>query len=167
MKTRRLSEKELLNFYQLFLRVLKDGFPEYPPALIKFFSEKDFSLTVIKNKLVKKESLIWVTEDGGELVGFLLADKLYGGVSYCCWLGVEIKMRGKGIGRKLLEEWEKEVLRQGGHKLMLLTQSQKNRGFYQKSGFKEEGFEEKSWFGLDCWLFGKVIGEPKPEVFLK
>lgn len=167
MKIRRISENEVAEYYRLFLQVLKDGFPEYSSDLIKFLAEKDFSETVIKDKITKKESMIWVADEDGKLVGFLMADKLYGGVGYCSWLGVVEKMRGRGISKMLLREWEKEVIKLGGHKLILLTQSQKNRGFYQKCGFKQEGFEEKSWFGLDCWLFGKVIGEPKPEVFLK
>ena len=167
MEIRRISEKEVAEYYQLFLLVLKEGFPEYSSGLIKFLAEKDFSETVIKDKIAKKESVIWVAEKDGKMTGFLMADKLYGGVGYCNWLGVAEKMRGRGIGKMLLDEWEKEVLKLGGHKLILLTQSEKNRGFYQKHGFKEEGFEKVSWFGLDCWLFGKVIGEPKPEVFLK
>jgi len=47
---------------------------------------------------------------------------------------------------------------------MLLTQSKVNRRIFRKYGFSEEGLEKTSWFGLDAWIFGKVIGTPNPKV---
>jgi len=99
-------------------------------------------------------------------VGFLVADSLYGGVSYCHWIAVKKELQGRGIGTILLKTWEEKVKKLGGHKLMLITQSPKSGKFYLKNNFKYTGFEEKAWFGLDCWKYGKLIGEPNPKVFL-
>lgn len=167
LKIEKLSLKNLDLFLPVFRRVLKTGFPEYTPEMIKFFVEKDFSREVFAKKIKSKEWWGWLAKMGEETVGFLIADCLYGGTSYCSWVGLLEDFRRKGIGSRLLEIWEKEVKDAGGHKLILLTQSEKNRKFYLKSKFKDEGFEEKSWFGLDSWKFGKIIGHPRPEVFLK
>jgi len=161
-----VEEKELEKFHQLFSQVLREGFPEYPSRLIEFFINNDFSFENLKKQLEKKEITILMDEEVNGLLGFLLYEKPYGGVSYCAWVGVLKGVRGKGIGRKLMEEWEKQILALGGHKLMLLTQSQINRNIFPRYGFKEEGCEEKSWFGLDAWIFGKIINEPKLENYM-
>lgn len=167
IKTEKITPKNLQKFFPVFEEVLRTDFPEYSKKIIDFFVFQDFSQKIFLEKIKKNEWLGLLAVIKNKIVGFLLADKLYGGVSYCFWLGVKKEFQGQGIGSLLLKEWEKEVKKQGGHKLMLVTQHKENEKFYLKNGFKNEGFEEKSWFGLDCWKFGKVIGEPKPEVFLK
>lgn len=167
MKIENLTLENLNEFLPVFEEILKTGFPEYSPELVNFFINKDFSSKIVEEKLKNNQCWGLIAGIDGGIVGFLLIDILYGGVSYANWLGVKKEFQGKGIGSLLMAEWEKKVKAGGGHKLILITQSQKNRNFYLKNGFKEEGFEEKSWFGMDCWMFGKIIGEPKPGVFLK
>lgn len=162
-----LEEKELSKFHKLFSTILKEGFPEYPVSLIDFFINKDFSIDSLVKMISKKEISILIDEEVSGFIGFLIFEKMYGGVSYGSWIGVLKETRGKGIGRKLVEEWEKQILIEGGHKLMMLTQSKTNREIFPKWGFKEEGCEEKSWFGLDAWTFGKIIDEPKLENYLE
>lgn len=164
---KKASECNSQEIYEVFSSILKDGFPEYSPELREFFLTKDFPLSLWKKKLHTGKITVFGAIEEGKIVGFLVADKLYGGVSYCTWLGVLKEFRGKGIGSKLINAWESKIKRLSGHKLMLITQEEVNRGFYKKLGFSEEGYEEKSWFGLGCWKFGKVIGEPNPSVFLK
>lgn len=166
MEIRRITKEEINQFYVVFSSVLKEGFPEYSKELIDFFLKKDFSKKVFIKDFCRQLMVLLALEKQ-KIVGFLVLDKLYGGVSYCNWLGVVKECRGRGIGWELMKEWEKEILLIGGHKLLLLTQAEKNRVFYLKCGFNQEGFEEKSWFGLDSWIFGKVIAAPEPKVFLK
>lgn len=161
-----LEEKELVIFHKLFSTILREGFPEYPVPLIDFFINNDFSVDSLGKMISEKEISILIDEEVSGFVGFLLFEKLYGGVSYCAWIGILKEMRGRGIGRKLVEEWEKQILLEGGHRLTLITQSQTNRQIFPRFGFKEEGLEEKSWFGLDAWIFGKVISEPKIENYI-
>lgn len=167
MMIEKISSEKAKELYEVFSSVLKNGFPEYSPKLRKFFLTKDFPLLIWQRKLEDKEITVFGAIENGEIIGFLVADKLYGGVSYCTWLGVLKEFRGKGIGSKLVLEWESEIKNAGGHKLMLITQEEENRKFYNKLGFLEEGYEEKSWFGLGCWKFGKIIGTPNPKAFLK
>lgn len=162
MRINKLKTSDIDKFFKVFCNVIGEGFPEYSPQLIEFILKKDFSKKYFLSKLKEKEINILTASQGSEIVGFLVEEKIYGGVGYCNWLGVIKQKRGKGIGRSLLQKWEKEIKNKGGHKLMLITQAEKDRGFYKKCGFDEEGYEKKSWFGLDSWIFGKVISEFKP-----
>lgn len=167
MEIQRLAKEKTDEFYFVFSEILREGFPEYSSELIEYFINKEFSPWLFREKIDAGEWTVLTAIDEGKTLGFLVYEKLYGGVSYCQWVGVLKESRGKRIGRRLIEKWKNEVLAAGGHKLVMLTQSQINRQIFPKYGFKEEGYEEKSWFGLDCWLFGKIIAPPKPEVFLK
>ena len=167
MKIRIISETDVEKFHKVFSLVLSEGFPEYSSELIKFFVEKDFSATLVSQKMKDGTYSILAAEEKNQIVGFLVFEKLYGGVSYCPWLGVIKEMRGRGVGKTLVEKWEEEIKKIGGHKLMMMTQANINRKIFTKYGFTEEGHEEKSWFGLDAWVFGKTVGKPKESVFLK
>lgn len=163
---RKMSEKDTDKFHQLYKKILEESFVEYPPIAIKHFITEAFSEDFKGKKSSDWGVDVWIAFQAKRMVGFLMAEKLYAGVSFCNWLGVIKESQGKGIGKTLLKEWEEEISRQGGHKLMLLNHLEKNNNLYRKMGFKEEGYEEKLWCGLDYWVFGKVIGEPNPEIYL-
>ncbi len=167
MEIKKITREKIKAFHQVFSKIVRNSFPEYPPAVLDFFVNKDFADAFLKKDIEKWDYAVRLAEEEGEIVGFLVREKLYGGVSFCTWLGVAREYQGKGIGAKLVETWEKEVLKEKGHKLMLVAPSQEACAFYLKQGFAEEGYERKSWFGLDYWLFGKIIAEPNPEVFME
>ncbi len=167
MEIRSIREEDLKEFQRVFTKILRVCFLEYPPQVIDFFVGEDFDNAFLKKKIENWDYVVLLAFDEGKLVGFLVMEKLYGGVSFCTWLGVEPEKQGRGIGSALLKAWEETILEVGGHKLMLIAPSQEARQFYRRRGFKEEGFEEKSWFGLDYWIFGKLISQPKPAIFLK
>lgn len=167
MEVRQITEKDLKEFQQIFARILRSCFLEYPPQVIDFFVGEDFNDAFLKKKIDDWGCTVLLALDQGRIIGFLVMEKLYGGVSFCTWLGVEPQQQGKGAGSVLIRGWEEEVIRRGGHKLMLIAPSEAVRQFYRRRGFKEEGFEEKSWFGLDYWVFGKLVSQPKPALFLK
>ncbi len=167
MEVRRITKNEIKPFQKFFQRIISEAFTEYPPEVLDFFINKDFADAFLKKSLEKWDYVVLLAIDNSEIIGFLVREKLYGGVSFCTWLAVDQKYRGQGIGSKLVDFWEKEVLKEKGHKLMLVAPSEEACRFYLKKGFEEEGYEKKSWFGLDYWIFGKIIAEPHPEVFLE
>ncbi|HUW24676.1 MAG TPA: GNAT family N-acetyltransferase [Patescibacteria group bacterium] len=166
MEIQEIDSSQLREFYRVFTQVLREDFPEYPPQLKSFFINVEFPREFLRKKISQWNYIVLLATEEGKVVGFLAMEKPYGGVSYCSWLGVLKAYRGQGVGSRLVEVWERKVIARGGHKLLLITQSEKNRQFYKNRGFDEEGFEKKSWFGLDAWLFGKIIGRPKPRLFL-
>jgi ribosomal protein S18 acetylase RimI-like enzyme len=93
----------------------------------------------------------------GKIVGYILALQDWGRVNIALWLAVEEELRGKGIGRKLLEFWEKNSKKNDNHALLLYTTTQENRKFYKHMGFTEGGFLPNFWFNIDHYVFYKHI----------
>jgi len=167
MEVREIRENEVSEFHRVFRKIIRDEFPEYPAHVRDFFISKDFREAFLEKRIKNWDYVVLIAADEGRIVGFLVMEKLYGGVSFATWLGVVREYQGKGAGSLLVRAWEKRVREEGGHKLMLIAPSEKVREFYLHQNFTEEGFEKKSWFGIDYWLFGKIIAGPRPELFLK
>ena len=58
------------------------------------------------------------------------------------WIVVSQSQRGKGLGRKLLEEAERLIAAAGGHRVYIETSNRAQylptRGFYERCGYHEE-----------------------------
>jgi len=167
MIIRRITEEDFLDFWLVFKRVIMEGFPEYPLSVRQFFVGKDFVNTYLKKEIKDWDFMVWLAKEAREILGFLVVEELYGGVSYADWIGVLPEYQGRGVGSGLIHFWEEKVLEEKGHKLLLLAPSNGRKQFYLKLGFKEEGLEEKSWYGVNHWLFGKLIASPESKVILK
>lgn len=140
-------------------------FPEYSETLRKNLVKKVFDEEYV-NKKIKEKGIVLAAISEGQLVGVLIADKLFGGISYGAWLIVDSNFQRKGIGKNLLKHWEDEVRKQGGHGLRL-DADKRNVEYYKKMGFRMIGLERKGYFGTDNYLFQKTIAEPKEENFFK
>lgn len=158
-----LQSKNIQTFYPLFRTVLTTEFPGYDPAVIRFLLEKMYSPRALAYWVDRKEKTILtatVNESTGEhMVGFAVVDMPYGGVSFCRWLGVLPIYQRKGAGSALIAAWEEEARNQRAHKMEVAGQPEAKK-FYEKKGFTLEGMRKRSYFGIDQYLFGKVIGEP-------
>lgn len=131
-----------------------------------YFIKRDYSKKVFAENLKEKKRVIFVALVGKEIVGFLVVNKSYGGVSFAPWLGVKKEFRGKGIGRRLMSYWEKWAKRKEAHSLLLSTSDKQTKNFYIKCGFKFFGTERQTYFGLDHHLFGKLIAKPNEKKIL-
>jgi len=167
VKIEELALKDLDRFFKVFEEVIREGFPYYSKNLQDYFIEKDYSKKVFAKNLKEKKRAIFIALEGREIVGFLVVNKPYGGVSFAPWLGVKKEFRGKGIGGKLMSYWEKWAKRAGAHSLLLSTSQIRKKDFYLKCGFKFFGTEKKTWFGLDHHKFGKLINKPNEKKILK
>lgn len=167
MEVREITEEDLKEFREVSSQVIDISFPEYPPEVRDFFKGIDFENSYLKKKIKDWDYEVLLAVDKGKIVGFLVMEKMHGGVSFCDLMAVIKEYRRRGMGIFLVRSWEERIRKKGGHKLMLLNHSPENRKFYKKCGFKEEGFEEKLWYGVDYWVHGKIIGKPNPRVFLQ
>lgn len=159
-----ITEDDFLGFWLAFKRVVMEDFPEYPLSVRQLFVGRDFVNTYLKKEIKDWDFMVWLAKEEKEIAGFLVAEKIYGGVSYANWVGVLPEYRRRGIGSELIRFWERKVGEEKGHKLLLVAPSDGRRQFYLKQGFKEEGLEEKSWYGVNHWLFGKLIAQPDSNV---
>lgn len=71
-----------------------------------------------------------------------------------------------GIASELLSLWEKDAFGEGAHILQLWT-TKNDIPFYLNRGFKKGGSFPQSWFGVDHFLFYKILRKPNEKVFLK
>jgi len=161
----KLRIKELPNFHQVFAQVLREGF-DYSPKIIEHFINSDYSLANYDYWLKYNYKEILVAKADGIIVGFLVYDAPYGGVLFGRWLGVLPAWWGKGIGKKLVDEFIKTAQSLGCHKIEIASQP-RSRDFYKKYGLAEEGLRKLSYFGIDQYLFGRVIGEVDESAIIK
>lgn len=165
IQVKKVSEKSLDEFYNLFSSGISTQFPEYSSSQKKFFlkkhSKKKYTqLASDKNRLLLGA---WI---GKQLVGLMDIVMPVGGISFGIWLLVDPQFQKKGIGMKLLQTWEEKVKRKGAHGLYLYS-PQRNVLYYKKMGFTLLGHWENSWFNFDNYVFTKLIQEPKEENYLK
>jgi GNAT superfamily N-acetyltransferase len=112
------------------------------------------------------QKTILVEKDEGVIIGFAVIDNPYGGVSLLRWLGVVHDKQRHGVGTALIAAWESLAKIQLAHKMEVAAQPEAKK-FYEKVGLNLEGKREKSYFGIDQFIFGKVIGAPREDVMTK
>lgn len=80
-----------------------------------------------------------VAENNNQIIGYLIGEPLKGNGVMLCFLVVKENMRKKGIGKKLLKEFEKRC-RENGAEWILLYAPTFNEGtvmFYKKRGYNQ------------------------------
>ena len=80
-------------------------------------------------------------------------------------LADSLKAKGQGIGSRMLNDCIRPYIQfHGGGLLMLITNSEKNRAFYQKNGFEEFSSEEfdVNGYKLGNWGYRMNIGGGQP-----
>lgn len=163
----RLQLAELDSFFQIFSELLQKDFPVYSKAVINYFLIKTYSKSAYhywlttgwKIVLIAKNADAKDAKNRGEIIGFAVIDKPYGGVCFLRWLGVLEQFRHQGAGEKLINTWISYAKNYGCHKVELASQPEA-KDFYQKCGLNLEGERQFSYFGINQPIFGKVIGRP-------
>jgi len=160
IKIKKATIKDLNSFWRLFSQSVKNQFPHYSEKAKNYFLKKAFSKKELRNDLKNKNIIIFLALSDREVAGYLLGLYPYGGVSYVSWLAVRDSFQGKGIGSRLLKEYESLAKKQGAHKIHLWT-DKRNLKFYKKEGYKLVGNIPENYFGADDWLFYKKIQKPR------
>ena len=93
----------------------------------------------------------WIAESGGERVGAVLVVKQSRSAAQLRLLIVEPSARGRGLGRRLVEECIAFARAKGYRRLALWTQSNlaAARALYRRCGFRRVRKERHSSFGYD------------------
>lgn len=82
------------------------------------------------------------------IVGIMFGSHINGGVASVIWIAVHSGVQGKGIGRKLMEVTFKKYTALGAHKLVLYTETNEGKIFYEKIGMSIEGVHPRHWWGV-------------------
>lgn len=166
IKVIKAKAKDFEKFYRLFKKTLQDGSFLYRKENTTYILNIGLSEKAqLKKDILKGERPLYIAYKKDKIVGYLLTKKEYAGVAFGHWLGVDSQFRHKGIGSELLISWEKDAKKMGVHVLQVWT-TENDLGFYKKNRFVLGGKFEKAWFGLDHYLFYKIIGKPNPKKYV-
>jgi GNAT superfamily N-acetyltransferase len=92
------------------------------------------------------------------LVGGLILQS-YWEESYVELLWISGRARGAGLGRKLMQEAERQARRRGSRLIHLNTYSFQAPGFYEKQGYRRFGGVTGSPKGASRYFYVKHLGE--------
>jgi len=160
------KRKDFEEFYKFFEKTLKEKYFLYPKESAFYIVNVGLPKKLqLKKEILKGERPLYVVYEKNRLIGYLLTEKDYAGVSFGYWLAVDKDFCNRGIASDLLKTWERDVVREGVHSLRVWT-TENDIGFYKKKGFVLGGKFEKAWFGIDHYLFYKIIGKPKPKKYV-
>ncbi len=161
-----LKPEKIEEFWPVFAEVLQNEFPGYSQKVIDYFLEKIYNKQAFSYWITKGLKTVLVAKTKTQLVGFALIDQPYGGVSFCRWLGVKKTFQKKGVGRQLINSWITFATSHGCHKVEVASQPAAE-GFYKKVGLRLEGQRKLSYFGVDQFIFGKVIDVPNDQIMTR
>ena len=166
IKVIRARAKDFGKFYTLLEKSIKEEYFLYPKENASYL----LNIGLPKKMQLKKEVLngerpLYLVYEERKLIGYLLTKKDFAGVAFGHWLAVHKDFRNKGFASKMLKVWEQDALKQGVHAIHLWT-TENDIGFYKKRGFILGGKFEQAWFGLNHYLFYKIIGNPNPKKYI-
>ena len=161
-----LQKHELEAFFSSFSHTLTTEFTQYRKNIVRYLLDKIYSLDNYKYWLENNLKTILVARENDTIIGFAVIDEPYGGVSLCRWLGVTKSHQNRGIGTALIRQWLELATSQCCHKAELAAVTSAKH-FYEKAGLELEGLRKLSYFGIDQYVFGKIIGSPTNEIMTK
>jgi len=134
-----LTKDDIGSFYPIFATAMKTLFACYSPKITDFFVEKVYTPLNLIYWLNNNLKTVIVAKEKDRIAGFAMIDQPYGGVSFCRWLAVLKQYQQKGIGRQLIQTWEKQAKSQSCHKIELASHSLAKK------------FYEKEWSKMNEW----------------
>lgn len=155
------SEEEMRGIFEVYKKTILENYPEYSRSTREYLAREDKIEEIVKNAGIILGAYLW-----GKLVGYIISRKVWGGVGYCEVLGVLNEYQRKGIGTRLVKEYERISFDQGAHGLYLESDV-KNLEFYKKQGYSVLYLDKKGYFGTDNYVMKKILQEPKEENFLR
>jgi ribosomal protein S18 acetylase RimI-like enzyme len=137
--------------YDIFNK-MSGVFPQY--AILNFIHENREEKVL--ERMEKSKMVYLAAKEGDNVVG-MAHGYIYGGIFYLIWIGVEERLRGSGLGTKLLKELERRI-RKRCHKIHLISAVDLGvLSFYKKNGYSCEGLLRKAWWGVDYYSLGKIL----------
>ena len=103
-----------------------------------YLSLKEYDKHISENKIENKE--VYIVEENGKIIGWLRYNLFWDSVPFMNMIYFLEGYRKKGIGKKLVKHWEKDMKNKGYNNVLTSTQSNEEaQHFYRKIGYKEIG----------------------------
>ena len=160
------TEKDIDTFFPFFEKSIQTEFQEYTANTKSYFIETDYSKETIQKSLREERMHLFLAKDNEKIVGFMLAMKTFAGIAFGNWITVDRKYQRHGIGKALLQVWEKHAVAEGAHKLHLWTDN-RNVEFYKHQGFTLLGKIPDDYYGADDYFFYETLRKSDEKNYLK
>ncbi|EKD96026.1 MAG: hypothetical protein ACD_24C00214G0002 [uncultured bacterium] len=163
---RKADLSDFSEFYELLTKTLSGNYFLYSKNSQAFTLDEDLPREDLKKYIKEGKRLLYLAYSKNKAIGYLLTFKTRAGVAFAHWLAVDSAYQKHGVASSLLLLWEKGALEEGAHILQLWT-TKNDIPFYLNRGFKKGGSFPQSWFGVDHYLFYKILRKPNEKVFLR
>jgi len=100
------------------------------------------------------------TQQAGRQAAMLVGLPPEGGVGTIMWLLVAPEAQGQGLGSALFHAACARYRELGAHKIKLTAPTAQAVRFYERLGFRQEGFHPNHWWGQDFWALGLPLCAP-------
>ena len=114
--------------------------------------------------MYSNDYLYIVAKINNKIVGFIDGIFEGAGLFWLSWIGVDQDFRGNSIGTKLLKFLEKYLKNKTNvHKVWCCIEPQnaESISLFVKNKYINVAFLEKHWYGIDTYLWQKIITEKK------
>ncbi len=151
---RHLQLHDIARVHALFLRLLDEGFAEFPEQARRHYILQ-WQPSVLASACAEPQRAMLVAyADNGEPQGYLFGTGVEGGVATIVWLATAPEFRQKGVGKSLLTAACVHYQQQNAHKLRLFTHSEAALQFYIRAGWQCEGKHPLHWWQMTFWSLG-------------
>ena len=143
LSIRRASEKDIGLIRELSLKIWPPTYSAIiPPEQIQYMLELMYSEPALRKQMKEQHEFI-IVSDGAEPIGFASISLLDPGTYKLHKLYVLPGKQGKGVGRFVIEQLIKAIIRKGGNSLRLnVNRNNKAKDFYERLGFIQIAVED-------------------------
>ncbi len=148
IKILEISNNMVSEAASFFQKRLADTFSRtFPSEAVNKYSD-DFMLENLAQHIKADDRVNIAALIQNDIVGIMFGSHINGGVASVIWIAVHPDIKGRGIGRILMEETFRKYNALGAHKLVLYTETEDAKIFYEKIGMTVEGIHPKHWWGI-------------------
>ncbi|WP_020406911.1 GNAT family N-acetyltransferase [Hahella ganghwensis] len=133
---------------RFFLQMLDQQFSSTFTAQALDSYRRKYSESNMSERIAQSNVVIAGLFDDDKLIGLVIGGAPNGGVASLDWVVVAPDYQGQGLGQKLMRFCFHEYAAVGAHKILLYTETENAKRFYEKCGMALEGVHPNHWWGL-------------------
>lgn len=153
------SEQDATLAYQFFSKMLAEQFSlTFSASALDAYRNK-YSLEVFERRTADKKAVLAAAFDGNAMIALVIGGVPNGGVASLDWVVVSPGYQGRGVGHRLVHACLSEYRNTGAHKVVLYSETEQGKRFYEKCGFSCEGVHPQHWWGLTHYCMGYILEE--------
>jgi len=147
---------------RFFLQMLDQQFASTFTAQALDSYRHKYSESSLAERIENPDVVIVGLFDDEELIGLVIGGAPNGGVASLDWVVVAPGYQGRGLGQKLMRFCFHEYAVVGAHKVVLYTETENAKRFYEKCGMTVEGVHPNHWWGLTHYCLAMQTGQLVP-----